>query len=230
MEINKKIIGYNLTNNPNKNLREIKYITIHNTGNYSPTASASNHADYLYNNSYNDGISWHYTVDKKEIWQSFLDTRACWHAGDGNGDGNMASIGIEICVNDKNGFPQACDNAAFLVAKLLKTYNLDISRVVQHNKWSGKNCPSELRSGAWGVTWNQFIDKIKVLLDDKKETLEINKIQIMVDDKPYQVESVQHTFSDGLVTNYIKMRDLELFLPIKVGFSNENVPTITSRS
>ncbi len=85
-----------------------------------------------------------------------------WHAGDGaNGPGNNQSIGIEICVNDKAGFRQACANAAWLTAELLKRHNLPIEKVVQHYKWTGKNCPAMIRSGEWGITWADYIRMVR---------------------------------------------------------------------
>lgn len=162
MTINRKICPAGLKNNPNKNLASISFITVHCTGNYSATASAKNHADYIYGGSGGNQTSWHYTIDSKEIWQHFEDERETWHAGDGtNGSGNSTSIGLEICVNDKASFKQACVNAAWLTAELLEKHNLTIDKVVQHNRWSGKNCPAELRSGIWGVTWADFIAMVK---------------------------------------------------------------------
>jgi len=159
MTINKRLCPAGLKNNPNKDLTAIKSITIHCTGNYSATAGAKNHANYVYNGSDGEKVSWHYSIDSKEIWQHFEDTRACWHAGDDTG--NSTSIGLEICVHDKAGFKKACENAAWLTAELLKKHKLTIDAVVQHNHWNGKNCPAELRSGAWGVTWADFLAMVK---------------------------------------------------------------------
>ncbi len=64
-------------------------------------------------------------------------------------------------------FKQACRNAAWLTAHLLKRHNLGIEAVVQHFKWNRKNCPAELRSGAWGVTWEDFIAMVKENLPPK---------------------------------------------------------------
>ena len=162
MNINRRICPAGLKNNPNRPLKAIEYITIHCTGNYNTTANAKSHADYLFGGSGGSQASWHYTVDSKEIWQSFEDTQQCWHAGDGsNGPGNYTSIGIEICVNDRGNFKKACDNAAYLTAELLKKHKLTIDRVVQHNRWNAKNCPKELRSGEWGVSWSGFIELVK---------------------------------------------------------------------
>jgi len=44
--INKKLCPDGLKNNPNKDMDAIKYVTIHTTANYAPTATAKNHADY----------------------------------------------------------------------------------------------------------------------------------------------------------------------------------------
>jgi len=166
MTINKKLCPAGLKNNPNKILTAVKFITIHCTGNYSATANAKSHATYVFGGSGGNQVSWHYSIDAKEIWQHFNDTQACWHAGDGSsGPGNSSSLGLEICVNDKANFKKACENAAWLTAELLKKHKLTVDKVVQHNKWSGKNCPAELRSGAWGVTWNDFIAMVKKALD-----------------------------------------------------------------
>ncbi len=155
MIINRKICPAGLKNNPNKGMAAIEYVTIHCTGNYKPTADAKGHANYIYNGSGGARVSWHYTVDSNAIFQHFEDWQACWHTGENNG--NSSSIGIEICVNSRDGFKQACKNAAWLTAHLLKKHGLGINRVVQHNKWNGKNCPAELRSGAWGVSWDNFL-------------------------------------------------------------------------
>ena len=162
MDINQKLCPAGLKNNPNKPLASISYITIHCTGNYNATAGAKNHAEYLYAGSGGSTMSWHYSVDGDSIWQSFRDDQACWHAGDGSGGpGNSTSIGIEICVNSKSVFPRACANAAWLAARLLKKHGLTIDKVVQHYRWSGKDCPMEIRSGSWGVTWDGFITEVK---------------------------------------------------------------------
>ena len=43
----------------------------------------------------------------------------------------------------------------------MKKYNIPINNVVQHNHWSGKDCPKFLRSGSAGINWNGFITKVK---------------------------------------------------------------------
>lgn len=134
------------------------FITIHETANYSRGAGAQAHAN-LQSRGYH--ASWHYQVDDKEIIQSFPDHVQCWHAGDGRGLGNTESIAIEICVNIDSDFNQAVENTARLVKHLIDKHDIPINRVVQHHRWSGKNCPANLRSGAKGVTWQRFISMIR---------------------------------------------------------------------
>lgn len=129
-----------------------RYITIHETANHDKGAGAQTHAD-LQSNGYS--ATWHYQVDDKKAVQSFEHSVKCWHAGDGKGPGNTESIGIEICVNSDSNFEKAVENAAELTKKIMKQENIPAKNVVQHNHWSGKNCPAQLRSGK-GVSWNDF--------------------------------------------------------------------------
>lgn len=153
-------IRQQLSHNPNyfPGKSSVKKITIHETANKSPGANAAMHANFIDNGS---EATWHYTVDDKEAVQSFHDTTRCWHAGDGSGQGNMESIGIEICVNSDGNFQQALKNAASLVKILMERHNRSIKDVVQHNHWSGKHCPTQLREGSQGVNWSGFLDMVE---------------------------------------------------------------------
>lgn len=135
-----------------------KYIVIHETANTSKGADADAHGR-LQANGNSRSASWHYTVDDKEIVQSFSDNAQCWHAG--NASYNKNSIGIEICVNSDGNFKKAVDNAAELTKYLMDKYNVPASNVVQHNTASGKDCPRYLRNGSKGINWNDFKAKIK---------------------------------------------------------------------
>lgn len=125
------------------------WITVHETANTTPSANADAHAR-LQARGNSRNASWHYTVDSEEIVQSYPDTAQCYHSGKGRDIGNLNSIAIEICVNDGKPHPQAVANAQALVRHLMGTYNIPVERVVQHNYWSGKNCPTNLRNGGWG--------------------------------------------------------------------------------
>ena len=134
-----------------------KYIVIHETANTRKGANANAHAR-LQASGNSRNASWHYTVDDKEIVQSFSDNAQCWHAG--NKYYNQNSIGIEICVNSDGNFKKAVDNAVELTKQLMRKYNVPASRVIQHNQASGKDCPRYLRSGSKGITWAQFKSRL----------------------------------------------------------------------
>jgi len=157
MKVTRQIVG-NLENTyGDGNGRD--YVTIHETANTNAGADAEAHADLQSGGNSRDA-SWHYSVDDHSAYQSYEDTIQCWHAGDGQGKGNLHSIAIEICVNKDGNFAQAVSNAASLTADLLAKYALPLSAVVQHNKWSGKNCPTYLRNGSKGISWNDFLDMV----------------------------------------------------------------------
>jgi N-acetylmuramoyl-L-alanine amidase len=143
----------------------MEFITIHNTGNSARTATARSHANYLKGDTAaNAPVSWHYTVDDKEIFRHIPDNEDAFHAGDGGGNGNRKSIGIEICMNEGGDLRKATDNAAWLTAELCRKYNISLDRVVQHNRWSGKNCPQLIRGGR-PYSWETFIAKVKKELE-----------------------------------------------------------------
>ena len=130
-------------------------ITVHNTANNAP---AENEIKYMIGN--NQQVSYHYAVDDKEIIQGILENRNAWHAGDGNGNGNRKTIGIEICYStgDKAKFEKAQENAAEFVAHKLKEYGWDTDKVYTHKHWSGKHCPHRTLD-EYG--WEYFIDLVK---------------------------------------------------------------------
>jgi len=138
-----------------------KYVTVHNTGNASKGAGAKNHAAYVKSDAAAElPVSWHYTVDEKDVYQHLPDTERAYHAGDGgNGTGNAQSIGIEICENSDGDLRAATDRAAELAAELCVKYNIPVENVVQHNRWNGKDCPWLLRKGR-PYSWYLFTDKV----------------------------------------------------------------------
>lgn len=157
-----------------------KYITIHETANTKKGANAENHAKLQYNGNSRQA-SWHYQVDDRSIWQSIPDNEVAWHAGDGQyGTGNRQSIAVELCVNEDGDFQKTMKNAAWLVAHLMDKWDIPLSRVVQHNKWSGKNCPAIIRKKGW---WDDFLALVKKEIEKpsskpKKE----NKVKKVKDD------------------------------------------------
>lgn len=121
--------------------RMIKYIVIHETDNFEKGVGAHNHAEYLKRNN-KTATSWHYTVDDKEIYHHIPDDEIAHHAGDD--EGNAYGIGIELCVNIDGDFEKTFDNAAKLVAYLLKAYDLNLDHLKTHHDFSGKDCPHSI--------------------------------------------------------------------------------------
>lgn len=135
-----------------------EYITIHNTANTAKGADALTHARYVKNPSIS--TSWHFTVDDTRAVQHLPLNENGWHAGDGNGTGNRKSIGIEVCENRDGNFEKAFDNAAQLVAKLMKDTGIPVANVVPHKRWSGKQCPRLILP-----RWTEFINRVKYHYD-----------------------------------------------------------------
>ena len=158
------------------------YITIHETANTSKGANAQAHAN-LQSNGNSRAANWHWQVDDKQAIQSFTHDFSLYHCGDGGGSGNRNSIGIEICVNSDGDYVQAVKNAAALTRKIIAEENIPLSKVVQHNHWSGKNCPTGLRQGREGLNWHKFISLVKGV-----DVEQASKPQVKPQSKPSKVK------------------------------------------
>ena len=146
---------------PGRTLASIGYVTLHNTG-LVDVKSNNFHRSLKTQNSESNGrkASWTFTVDDIEIYQETKINWETWHSG--TSTGNKNSISIEMCQwSDKEKQRKTYENAAILVAMLLKHYGLGLDKVVQHNKWSGKNCPEYLRAGKYGYNWSWFVNRVK---------------------------------------------------------------------
>lgn len=151
--IQQRIIKAGRKNRPG-NANSCANATIHETGNKAKGADAAAHAGYLDSAAGEKDLrSWHYTVDDHAIIQHLPDNETGYHAGDSIG--NATSIGIEICVNEGGDFEAAKRNAAALVRLLMAEHKIPIANVVQHNRWSGKNCPATIRATPGG--WAAFV-------------------------------------------------------------------------
>ena len=197
--IEQNIIGYSSLHRPGVQMTP-QYITVHNTANPNAGADADMHSNYMVSsNTHSTYLSWHYTVDNTEIVQHVPLNEIAYHAGDSLGDGNMSSIGIEICENADGSYRDAEENTEDLIAHLLLELNLDISRVVPHQHWSGKHCPHNMLDGTGGsVGWDQFIANIQAKLTKLKEEKEeatpeedAGKETVKVGEKVGQMEALQ---------------------------------------
>lgn len=132
-------------------------IVVHNTSN---DASARNEIAYMISN--NKECSFHFAVDDKEVIQGLPLDRNGWHAGDGNGPGNMLGIGIEICYSKSGGsrFTAAEKLAAKFIAQLLKERGWGMNRVTKHQDYSGKYCPHRTLD----MGWQRFLNMVSAEL------------------------------------------------------------------
>lgn len=155
MQINKQLISKNKYSIKCPYEMTVKWIVIHNTSNDS---SAQNEVRYMLSND--KPISYHFAVDDKEIIQALPLDRNAWHAGDGlEGQGNRNGIAIEICYSKSGGerFLQGERNAAWLAAKLLKDYDLDISHLKKHQDFAKKYCPHRTLD----LGWDRFVEMVR---------------------------------------------------------------------
>lgn len=141
-----------------------QYVTIHNTYN---DASARNEIAYMSGNTSVTG--YHVAIDDVEAVQAIPFSRNAFHAGDGQGNGNRKSIGIEICYSKSGGtrYYEAEANAVEYVAGVLKQYGWGIDRIKWHRDWSGKHCPHRMIDEG-RLDW--FKKAVKTRLDGKVET------------------------------------------------------------
>lgn len=139
--------------------REPDRIVVHNTGNDAP---AINEITYMINRD--EEVSFHFAVDDIEAVQGLPLDRNAWASGDGLGPGNMGGIHIEICYSKSGGerFDRAENNAAELIAKLLRERGWGLDRVTKHQDYDRKNCPH--RTLALG--WERFLEMVKKYLGD----------------------------------------------------------------
>lgn len=182
-----KVIEQLVADTPNKSGRNNKklYVTVHQTANRNIGANAQMHAN-LQSNGNSRAANWHWTVDDIAAFKSFTHDFQLWQAGDGGGDGNMNSISVEICVNSDGNYKKAMKNAAKLIKKIMKDEGISIVKVVQHNKWSGKHCPSDIRDGRGGITWK----KLKHMVDGSKASVKNKKPSKKPASKQYKGKSV----------------------------------------
>lgn len=159
-------------------------ITVHNTAN---DASAENEIRYMQSNY--DQTSFHIAVDDKESVIGVPLTRNAWHSGDGrNGKGNRTTIAIEICYSKSGGerFVKAEQNAATLIAQMLKERGWGVSKVTKHQDYSGKYCPHRTLD----MGWSRFISMVQA---------ELNALSVSSDSPVSTSSSQSYAFTPYIV-------------------------------
>lgn len=136
---------------PNKRTKNLLGITIHNTEDIvvsSKTTKSEQYTRATVNG--NMGLTRvHYYVDETEAWHNLPDNWCGWHAADGSGDGNTATIAIEVIGKTA----KAEENAAKLAAGLMKQYGLTTDNLYTHTHWMN------IKHGATGT--REYLNTLK---------------------------------------------------------------------
>lgn len=172
-------------------------ITLHNTNDINEARQTTDPEQYVRAtiNGNMGTVRVHFYVDDDECWQMLPLEYQSWHAGqsgkaDRNGSeaGNAQTISIE-CIMDGSGSEKdkrAEDNAARLVAYLLKKYSMTVeNNLFTHNYWCNirngasrngniqflnekddnyKNCPCFIRPH-----WGEFLKKVKSYMEPPEQ-------------------------------------------------------------
>lgn len=160
MEIQKKLARKE--NHGGKRTKPITHICCHFTGNLGDTAK--NNIDFFAREV--TGTSAHLFVDEIEVWQSVEFDTIAYHCGAKKyyhpTCRNANSIGVEICMLDKNGRirQKSIDKAVEVVRMLMNRYGIDREHVVRHWDVSRKSCPEPM-IGENNAMWNEFLDRLE---------------------------------------------------------------------
>lgn len=150
-------------------IKSVKFLVVHYTGNRGDTAL--NNVKY-FAGSPKRAASAHYFVDGSSIYTSVPETDTAYHCGGGlqgkHGHAwfgictNSNSIGIEMCLLDKNGKIRSgtVNNCIELVRYLMGKYGIPIENVIRHWDVTGKECPG-MFTGDNNALWNEFKSKLK---------------------------------------------------------------------
>ena len=183
---------YNLINhNPNKiampqkRTKNLIGVTIHNTEAINAAAGTTMAEQYTratYNGNMNT-VRVHYYIDDKEAWQNLPLDYQGWHAADGSGNGNTATIAIECIGNSA----QAEDNTARIAAWLLYSHGLTVKDLYTHTYWlnvrdgRGTNLSKDDRctqKHPYKVCpiyiiphWKEFVAKVQAYIDGWRKPL-----------------------------------------------------------
>lgn len=156
---------YNLEYKLPGKFEAVEFITIHNT---AEPFSARQERDRVDLRRDHVSLSYHFAVDENEAVQILDLSEHGWHAGDGRGNGNMRSIGIEICRSQCYGenaflYYSAEENAVKLSAWLLDHFGLESTALRRHYDWTKKYCPHRILDAG---SWELFIRRVERSLAD----------------------------------------------------------------
>lgn len=209
LNLRRELIPTGMKNRSGRGL-EASFITLHNTSNSGRGADAAAHSRMVTRKGYYEWkgkkrwVSWHFTVDDKEVVQQLPINERAIHAGPANGQ----SLAIEICMHEGIDQAVANDRAAMLVAALLHQEDLDLTALKTHRDWTRKDCP-ELLLGEWddfknsvdrhfGQLADQFVSDLELGGDLLSESFEVDVAEDEIPDDDIDHVGVQRSLEDFL--------------------------------
>lgn len=162
------LIGHVRSGQPN--LADVEYTTQHDTGN--PGATADNERNYLHGGPRNkDGskrlVGYNFAADGLKrtvggttyigkIIQITPLNEVTWAAG--TATGNRTSWHTEMCFGGQIDWDATKEVNAALQGAILAAQGWANARLRQHNAWSGKDCPGQLRRKG---EWPEFVKMVE---------------------------------------------------------------------
>ena len=150
----------NVRSNQKRGANEVKTFTTHETSNFNKGANADMHKRWLHSGAGGASVGFNLVVDDRKLIQLTPFDETTWAAG--TAIGNRTSDHLEICVNSDINHTKARRNGAAVAAGVLKARGLSVNNgLVQHNYWTGKNCPMLMRANNNAIWNNTFVPMVK---------------------------------------------------------------------
>ncbi|WP_217957262.1 N-acetylmuramoyl-L-alanine amidase family protein [Acutalibacter muris] len=202
-------------------LREPDRIVVHNTANDAP---AANEINYMINRP--EEVSFHFAADDTEVVQGLPLERNAWASGDGLGAGNLRGIHVEICYSKSGGerFQRAEENAARLLAELLKERGWGLDRVTKHQDYDGKYCPHRTLD----LGWERFLKMVKKYLE-QEDNVDYNTFKRYMDRYNRELAAAQVSGWAGESWGWAKENGLLDGSAPKVPLTREQAAAVLSR-
>ena len=164
---------------PLKAMRPVA-VTIHNTTDLPGVEDAGEqYTRATWPNCNMGGVVVHYYVDDTGAWQNLREEEQGWHAGDGAGEGNAATVAIEIIMDGSGSGAdkKAEDNGARLAAAVLRRWGLTAKELHSHYYYSPvkKNCPVYIRPH-----WETFAAAVAGYMEqaEKEPAASVFRVQV----------------------------------------------------
>lgn len=184
--------------NTKRSASVVKFVTRHETANFNVGADAEMHYRWLMSNVGNDpgnAAGYNCVSDDHKIIHMTPYDEVTWAAG--TYTGNLTGDHHELCVNSGVDHAKARRIAAALDAAVLYARGLPVSSLIQHNYWTGKNCPLLMRrDGVWPSYVQQataFYNGIKAQVENAPAPAPVTQypaarpIDVLKDSRPFLI-------------------------------------------